>query len=250
MNGLDLGILIKNSKLGEEGFMYVKVIKSGDTYEIYKYEREPSPIKRGTRKKSLTNGYRRAARRTPLNAERTRKTFIRIVRSNLSRDERPTLITLTMRDIVSIDVAYSCLTAFHNNLRAKFGKGFRYVAVPEFQKRGAVHFHILYWGLPVEVIEHERTNRTIQNIWALGYVDCLLTDGSQKLAGYLAKYMSKSMQDDRIAGQKAYACSRNVLRPMSFSGSELFKVPDDFWDGDKVSLTKRSFHGAGVLLFN
>lgn len=219
---------------------YVKIIQSGNTYEIYKYEKEPPiPTRKGT--KRPRDGQRRLNRRTGLNVERTRKNFIRIVRSNLTGTECPALITLTMRDIVSIGVAYSCLTAFRINLRKKFGSDFRYVAVPEFQKRGAVHFHILFWGLPLEVIQNERGNRIIQNIWALGYVDCLLTDGSPKLAGYLAKYMSKSMQDDRIARQKAYSCTRNIMRPVSHSDYLGFALSDDFFEAGENLLTSRTF---------
>lgn len=219
---------------------YVKIIQSGNTYEIYKYEKEPPiPNRKGT--KRPRDGQRRPRKRTGLNLERTRKNFVRIVRSNLTGTECPSLITLTMRDIVSIDLAYSCLTSFNNCLRKQFGKDFRYVAVPEFQKRGAVHFHILYWGLPIEIIENERRNRTLQNIWSLGYVDCLPTDGSPKLAGYLAKYMSKSMSDDRIIGQKAYSCSRNVMRPVSHSDFLGFTLPDEFWEGGDNVLTQRTF---------
>lgn len=61
----------------------------------------------------------------------------------------------------------------------------------------------------------ERGARLIQNAWAYGYVDCIPTDNSEKLAGYLAKYMSKAMHDDRLLGKRAYYYSRNILRPNS-----------------------------------
>jgi len=220
--------------------VYTKIVQSGNTFEIYRYEKEPPiPNRKGTQRPR--DRQRRTNRRTGLNIERTRKNFIRIVRSNLTGTECPSLITLTMRNIVSIRLAYSCLHSFNLRLRKQFGEGFRYVAVPEFQKRGAVHFHILYWGLADEIIQNERSNRTIQNLWALGYVDCLPTDGSGKLAGYLAKYMSKSMQDDRLAGQKAYSCSRNIMRPMSYSDSTGLMLPDSFWEGGEIRLTQRTF---------
>jgi len=221
--------------------MYVKIIKSGHTYEIYSYEREPASLTRTGRPRNVPNRSKRPSKRTGLNAERTRKNFIRIVRSNFGGEELPSLLTLTMRDIVSLSVGYGCLTGFISNLRRVAGKGFRYVAVPEFQKRGAVHFHILVWGLPQILIENERGNRYLQNLWALGYVDCVPTDGSPKLAGYLAKYMSKSMSDDRIAGQKAYVCSRNTLRPVSYAGHDISALPADFWGSQSVTISKRTF---------
>jgi len=221
--------------------MYVKIIKSGRTYEIYRYEREPSPVRRSSRRGSSRPRYNRPSTRTGLNAARTRKNFIRLVRSNISPEKCPSLVTLTMRDSVRIDLAYKCLTGFISNLRRVIGKDFTYVAVPEFQKRGAVHFHILFWGLPVQIVENERNYRYLQNIWSLGFVDCVSTDGSTKLAGYLAKYMSKSMSDDRLAGQKAYVGSRGLMRPVSYTTSGFSEIPDDFFHGDNVTLTKKTF---------
>ncbi len=40
-----------------------------------------------------------------------------------------------------------------------------------------------------------------------------MTDGNEKLSSYLAKYMAKSFADRRLMHQKAYVCSRNLIRP-------------------------------------
>lgn len=240
--------------------MYLKIIKFGSCYETYTYEKEPHPpIRYG--KREPRERHRDTGRRAPANARRTRKAFIRIVRSNLGTAELPALVTLTMLSIVRIEVGYLCLTHFMAFLRRTLGKEFRYVAVPEFQKRGAVHFHILFWGLPQEIVQNEtpaffecgeienervgeikRGNRTLQHYWALGFVDCVPTDGHPKLAGYLAKYMSKSMSDDRIAGQKAYACSRNIMRPLSFSSAQGFaELGEGFWSRGGKVLADRTY---------
>jgi len=134
-------------------------------------------------------------------------------------------------------------TAFIARLRREAGKGFRYLAVPEFQKRGAVHFHVLVWGIDQNLgcvlhryrfrgkwhIRHdcpkkkacERRLRFYSRLWLRGYADCRATDGSVKLAGYLSKYMSKAMRDFRLGGEKAYYASRNTLRPVSISADSL-----------------------------
>jgi len=220
---------------------YLKIIRSGSITEIYTYAKAPSS---GRKKGTVIDRTRRGSPRPRVgaNAERARKSFIRLVRSNIGTGEPPALITLTMLDIVRIEVGYSCLSNYIRLLRRRFGKEFKYVAVPEYQKRGAVHFHILFWGLPQEVINHERRDRTLQRAWALGYVDCVATDGSEKLAGYLAKYMSKSMSDERIAGKKAYACSRNIMRPVlatTLTGFE--NLGSEFWAVDNVLLTEKEF---------
>jgi hypothetical protein len=137
-----------------------------------------------------------------------------LVRANLSGTECPVFFTFTMASIVRIELGYRLFTEFIIRLRRKYGQCPRYIAVPEFQKRGAVHFHVLFWGLPENIVHYERMYRSIQHCWSWGFVDCINTDGSPKLASYVAKYMSKAVFDDRLSGKKAYSCSRNVLRPV------------------------------------
>jgi hypothetical protein len=119
-----------------------------------------------------------------------------------------------MRDVVSVAEAYKAFTAFGVKLRRQLERDISYIAVPEFQKRGAVHFHVLVFGLGNEAITAERRTRFFANLWGHGFLDLLGTDGSPKLASYLAKYMSKAMHDRRLVGKRAYSASRNVLRPV------------------------------------
>jgi len=222
--------------------MYIKIVKSGKFYEIYKYEKAPLPpkIQKG-RRKGTTARHLRSRPRTPDAIRRTKQNFLRIVRANLTGESSPAFLTLTMRDIVRIEYAYRCFSLFFSHVRRYFGKEVKFIAVPEFQTRGAVHFHILVWGLKDEVIENERANRTLQNLWSFGYVDCIPTDGSPKLAGYLAKYMHKSMQDYRLNGLKSYYTSGNIMRPVSQTSAGIFTLPEDFWSGDNEVLTEREF---------
>jgi len=198
---------------------YIKIVQSGDLIEKYSYERSPSP-KRLLKKSSerILTDIQRANRalhgRRDTSVVRAKKSFRRLVRSNLL-GERPHLLTLTMLDIVPIESAYVCFTAFGQRLRKFYRAPLAWVSVPEFQKRGAVHFHVLVWGLPYDEATTERATRRIQNLWGYGYVDLVPTDGSPKIASYLAKYMSKSMSDLRLSGKKAYCSSRNLLRPVS-----------------------------------
>lgn len=230
---------------------YQKVLISGSLIEVTTYDRSPKKYTWGThplRKKNRSPRPRGTMRRRADNLIRLRRGFVRIVRSNLGGDVPPTFITLTFVRDVPIRDAYACLTGFAARCRKSFGRAFKYIAVPEFQKRGAIHFHILAWGIPQEVILHEepfesrqlnqyrlnrfyvwankngfditesRGDRTLQHFWALGFVDCMPTDGSEALAGYLAKYMSKAMLDDRLRNERAYICSRGIMRPVSLPG--------------------------------
>jgi len=198
--------------------------KSGSLIETWKYEYSARVITRKARNDRPTGGYRKAHTRRHDNVRRSVSLFRRIVRSNLVRAEHPALFTLTMLQILPLKTSSRILTKFIVRCRKRFGKEFRYIAVPEFQKRGAVHYHVLVWGIKKETIEAERTDRTFQHLWAAGYVDCVQTDGSVKLAGYLSKYLSKAMHDVRLGGEKAYHCSRNVLRPVRASSGEFSDI--------------------------
>lgn len=207
---------------------YQKICRSGNFLEIYEYQKD-LPVRK-SRKKTDRIKYRGSSSRRADNVARLKRDFTRLVRANLVGDTSPAFFTFTMVEVVRIELAYRFFTEFVQRFRRLYGKHTRYIAVPEFQERGAVHFHVLWWGLPKELIENEtpkkqivegvvsekRGDRAIQHVWGRGFVDCVSTDGSPKLAFYLAKYMQKTLQDDRLYRQKSYTCSRNVLRKVSF----------------------------------
>lgn len=232
---------------------YSKLIQSGKLVEIYDYQLDyiPRSIKSRTRK---TRCKRVASRnRRPDNLFRLKRYFERIVRSNLLGGKAPLFVTLTMYETVPIRLAYRSFSRFIQRLRARYGKDFRYVAVPEFQGdvdfsgywkalRGAVHFHVLFWFLPITE-QGERQKRYIQWSWRRGFVDCVQTDGSVKLAGYMSKYVFKAMYDERLGNQKAYVCSRNILRPVSVSYASAFRYLNDIV-GDSLPDHVSNFNSA------
>jgi hypothetical protein len=157
------------------------------------------------------------------NAQRSGMAFRRVVCSNLSTDENPLLITLTHKfNQTDISESNRLFKLFIQRCRIKYGRTFRYIAVPEFQRRGAVHYHALFWGLPTELYYRERETRELANIWRNGFTDIILTDGNEKLSSYLAKYMIKNLKDARLWNRKVYFCSRNIKRPIVVSGFETF----------------------------
>ena len=215
---------------------HVKIISYADIVEIYEYERSILVL-RGRGKPSKgedenrdgnscveTGGedplQKRKLGKRPDNARRAKVAFRRIVASNLDATATPILVTLTYRDnLTDLSLAYRHFSAFTGALRRTHGKAFKYICVPEFQKRGAVHFHALFWGLPKEVVLSERRTRALAGLWSKGFVFLKETDGSQKLSGYLAKYMTKAFTDPRLKNQKSYVASKNIARPLIQSGS-------------------------------
>lgn len=217
---------------------YIKVTTYGDYVEINEYEHDlirNHDGRAGRRSSAISNDNLGASGEDSLserdtsnevgrrsdNAWRASMAFRRLVSANLGRGSAPPLLaTLTYRsNFTELSAAYKHFTTFAQSLRRKFGNEFKYLCVPEFQKRGAVHFHAFFWGLPEEVFLLERKNRTLAQIWSHGFVDLKRTDGAGALAGYLAKYLTKAYEDPRLKNQKAYVASRNIIRPEVFAGN-------------------------------
>lgn len=219
---------------------YIKIIQSGDLVERYEYERIPAAIGMFKRPRKPKE-YKFSRPRRSDNIAKAKQSFRRLVRCNLQKGN-PYLLTLTMLDILSYSDAIRCFTAFGQRAKRDFGQAFSWIAVAEFQRRGALHFHALVWGLDYDVAHSEKDTRRIQNLWRYGYVDIIPTDGSPKIATYLSKYMSKAMSDERLMGKRAYCSSRNVLRPVSVSTpTAVDLVSQELGLGDIVPLQDRSY---------
>jgi len=225
---------------------YVKAIQSGNLLEIFEYEKS-LPIRRKKRRKDSYRKQRDKNRpRNSASIQRARASFKRLVRANLIGGQNPALFTFTMFEKLSYSASCRLFTRFISRLGRGRDSEFRYLAVPEFQKRGAVHWHVLIWGLPEHyacqgtwkkrgnrwVFQHEcpagrqceRRTRRISRLWLRGFVDGVVTDGSPRLATYLTKYLQKSMHDKRSSNKKTYYASHNILRPMHVeSDSEFVK---------------------------
>jgi len=239
---------------------YNKIIISGNDLEVYEYEKDIGTLVGGTSRRrsdndvyvglgddgkdSLQKGNDSASTgKRQDNARRASMAFRRIITSNLVGAAPATLVTLTYADnYTDLKGAYRHLTAFNQSLRYRFGKAFSYVLVPEFQKRGAVHFHALYWGLPEELFHSERETRTLSELWGRGFVFLKKTDGSEKLAFYLAKYFTKAYLDPRLKNQKSYVASRNVKRPLIQKGPFIMSVVLDEYGVTEEAVVDRTYN--------
>jgi len=189
-------------------------ILSGRVMETYEFER---PLVRYKQTRERGVKYARIGVRREDAIKRAKVQFRRLILANLVRKEPSALLTLTVLGVVPVDIGYRYFTRFIQRLREKTGWDVAYIGVPEFQKRGAIHFHVIVWGISRYDVNRERRTRNIQRTWGHGYVDCVSANRSIKLAGYLSKYMSKAMHDERLRGRRAYCTSRSVLRPVRIS---------------------------------
>jgi len=209
---------------------YTKIIKYSNILEIYQYAENPRSNGRKPsnnenplgdqvlvvpRKNDPSQEAISLQKKRTDNARRLSMAFRRIISANLEESVNPVFASLTYAEhITDPREGRKDFNAFARTLRYRFGGQIRYIAVPEFQKSGRLHFHALLWGLPTGMVESERSTRLVASLWQQGFADIKETDGNLKLSAYLSKYMAKAFDDPRLFAKKAYICSRNVLRPV------------------------------------
>lgn len=221
----DRDIFIKKPRLS-----HYKIIKSGNVFEIYHSKhiigynltssnRENKPG--GTHKKNIHRN----------SIKRSRDAVARIINANVwtykdSNNEiyTPQFITLTFKEnITNIENTNYYYNKFIKRLNYQLLKQKRnkiqYINIIEFQKKGRIHFHAIFFNL--FLLEHERTNRWLAMIWSHGFIEVEPLKKSKDIAGYLTKYLTKDTIDERLLTKKKYYCSRGIKRPIVITDEEM-----------------------------
>jgi len=181
------------------------------------------------------------------NINRAKHSLQRLIKSNESRFK--TFVTLTFAEnIRDVEVAHSKFNIWRTYIK-RLKSDFCYVAVPEFQKRGAVHYHLLtnidytdFSLLSKELVvtystkSHSYdTGRTIKG-WKYGFSKVKDMD-NVNVVGYLTKYLTKDL-DNRLWGKRRYYYSQNLLKPneilLDLSNMNDFRLYIDVLDNKKV----------------
>lgn len=200
---------------------YIKAIVTGHVIEIYEYEKMPTlpSHKKGKKEKELEidleEKYDNSFKDRQNNMQKARNKLRRLITANFSEDSK--FITLTFKDNVKdVKKANNEFKKFIQRLRYKH-QDFKYAAVIEFQKRGAVHYHMIS-DLPF--IENSELNK----IWGHGYVKINAITHVDNVGAYMIKYMSKENDDLRLQGLKSYQTSKNLVRPIEFVGDQAEEI--------------------------
>lgn len=177
------------------------------------------------------------------NINRSKMELQRLVKTN--EDDFKTFITLTFeQNIVDIDEANK---KFHNwrSYIKKVKSDFKYVCVPEFQKRGAVHYHLLtnidytdFSLLSKDEMRIYKPKKGFQifktlNSWSYGFSN--VQDMKDiNVVGYITKYMTKDI-DNRLWGHRRYLYSQNLKKPsVSYLDLETTNIIDFLTYHDKI----------------
>lgn len=210
---------------------YNKVIISGNIIEVYSMDFLPNiegelssdddynPLDLENTKIDIEKWKEknREQEKRAYSARRARNMIRRLVLANF--DKHSKFITLTFREnLQDVKKANYEFKKFINRLRYKFKddekhKRFKYIAVIEFQQRGAVHYHMIS-DLPY--ISNDELNK----VWGNGFVKINDISHVDNVGAYIVKYMSKELRDERLSGLKAYQCSKGLERPIVYRGYE------------------------------
>ena len=152
------------------------------------------------------------------------------------------LLTLTLADrsLLFLEKTNPFFTDFIRRLnRYIYGNDLKhrkliYIAVPERQKDGVVHYHTLLFNMPFIA------QKTLQDIWESGLDDVIATPTnpkgikgivdirvkrSWKICFYLTKYLTKNFHDPTLAGRRKYFPSFHLLRPQNvYNENEVFTL--------------------------
>jgi hypothetical protein len=205
---------------------YEKLIKTGDDRKQKKSETPDWIIEemKGVKEKESEESIQKR------NGKRARMNLMRLAEANArhqwkdheGKHARLKFMTLTYKaNVTDLEKANKDFEKFTKRLTYHVSgekKAFlKYLAVVEFQERGAIHYHVLFFNLPyIDVKE-------IAKVWGFGdgekggvkINECKNVDN---IGAYLIKYMGKTMdQADaktrRDKDKKRYFSSRGLIKP-------------------------------------
>lgn len=209
-----------------------KLVICHNHWEFYDFGK---PVCYGSKKSSYTRtGHKEnKLENRILSFQRTKKNLRRLINTNTkkclgSNGEFYTFKFLTLtfkKNIQNIQESNylfkKFIQKFNYCLYGKINK-IKYVAVIEFQKRGAIHYHIIFFNIPY--IE----NKKISKIWGHGSIKIKKIYNIKDMGSYVCKYMTKNSDDPRLCGEKAYFTSRNLEKPKVVCDWKYIEIVKDF----------------------
>lgn len=216
-----------------------KIVISGDVIEVYEYGR---PILKGYReykKNSRGRSVKAEGDNIDVNREtvlkRAKRDLRRIINSNVhSYNVFSKFITLTFKlHVTTFEVANYEFKKFRQRLEYELGFKLKYTCVPEFTKKGRIHFHVLMYNCPYI------QNKKLNELWGNGYVRINKIDNVDNVGSYVSEYVGKDLKEgtsssDKMKGKKSYFNSRGLKKPLEIKDNEQVKSVVNSLPADKV----------------
>lgn len=204
-------------------YVNLKIIESGDRLEVYKYSRAYEKGKPTNNE----NGRKGKGRKAPNKEKNRRETLIK-ARNNIIRlvncnPDLLTFITFTYKEnMQEITQSKADLKKCIKRLQ-KDCEDFKYLYVTEFQKRGAIHYHMICsFNVPLITAKTKEKKPEKQKLferqfsdkyWKYGFVDIRSLEGNTNVGLYVAVYLVEDLFNIDLKGAKCYGYSRNLNKP-------------------------------------
>ena len=207
----------------KECFAYnTKIIETPTTKEVYIYENpifshstENTALKKTSKRKTFDemSAHKQydSLKRKQKHYEQTRWEIARIVDCNFNN--RTKFVTLTFKEnIQDITVTNKEFKYFIQRLNYSLyhtkTQLLKYIATWEKQKRGAIHYHVIFFDFPY--IAKEK----LQDLWSHGFIKInrIDVDSKENRGRYLSKYFGKDL-DVKEHKKKAFFKSQNLKMP-------------------------------------
>lgn len=145
------------------------------------------------------------------NVRRARQKIRRLINCNPDLEKFMTLtfdINKVTGDITNLDIANNYFNIFIKRLKRVY-PDLKYIAVPEFQKKGRIHYHLL-----TNIKEYISNDYLADELWTYGFAWLRKTYNVDNLGAYVCKYLSKEIFDKRYFRKKKFFYSLNLLKPV------------------------------------
>ncbi len=206
----------------------LKIVKSGDLVEVFRYENPisygPADFKRATKLDCRVEdiGVKKGGI-SKQSIYQTKSRLRRLIYANAGKwndedgKQYPTIfLTLTFEEnLTSVSKAAYEYKKFIQKLNYKVSNSkkslLEYIAVPEFQKRGAVHYHAVIFNLPYMKNIYDELNE----IWGKGYFIIKTVNDIGLASAYLTKYLRKEIEDGRLSARRRYYPSKGLKKSVA-----------------------------------
>jgi len=187
-----------------------RLITYSNKYELYIYEKNFFFNKAPEKKTAHSREAEPVRERREDNLYRARLRIRRLIGANESAwGEKLKFVTYTFgKNVSDLQEANAYWAEYQRKIKHEF-TGLKYLAVVEFQKRGAIHYHVLYFNLPFR----KHIKKILAETWGHGFVNIQTVEHIRHVGAYVSKYLQKQIMDKRLSREKAFFCSKGLIQP-------------------------------------
>ena len=213
-----------------------KIVQSGDIIEIYEYSQgylkgyENNKANSGRKEGVVSDNYDIHRAQVLQRAKRDLRRLINSNHGQYGDQFTSKFLTLTFGDMVTdvkeANYEFKKFIKRLNYLIFNTKKAnLKYNAVIEFQKRGAIHYHVIIYNMPWT------KHRVIEETWGNGWIFINKIDDIDNVGAYVAEYLGgkdkgqgKEIDDHRLQGKKSYFSSRGLYKPIEITEKKVVEA--------------------------